>query len=94
MRHAHPAELSEVLWDMTIMSTVSSYLLFVGYAMWFSLTIGILLSMEGLSAFLHALRLHWGACSIYGFKQLQSNSTLNSTKDLVRRSRHFPLLCS
>ncbi|KAI8370412.1 V-type ATPase, V0 complex, 116kDa subunit family [Radiomyces spectabilis] len=59
------AQLSSVLWDMTLkiwfkMSGLAAALgLVVGFAMWFVLTIGVLLCMEGLSAFLHALRLHW-----------------------------------
>ncbi|KAK0474809.1 V-type ATPase, V0 complex, 116kDa subunit family [Armillaria novae-zelandiae] len=59
------AQLSEVLWEMTIEGFLNPAGLFgwIGLiiigAMWFSLTIFILCIMEGLSAFLHALRLHW-----------------------------------
>jgi len=59
------AQLSEVLWTMTIASFLDPKgilgwiaLVIVGI-MWFSLTVAILCLMEGLSAFLHALRLHW-----------------------------------
>ncbi|KAI8639998.1 V-type ATPase, V0 complex, 116kDa subunit family [Parasitella parasitica] len=59
------AQLSSVLWDMTLKiwfnmtGFVAVIGLVIGFAMWFTLTIGILLCMEGLSAFLHALRLMW-----------------------------------
>ncbi|EKM56054.1 uncharacterized protein PHACADRAFT_257099 [Phanerochaete carnosa HHB-10118-sp] len=59
------AQLSEVLWDMTLASVlgVGGIIGIVGLAavgvMWFVLTVFILCIMEGLSAFLHALRLHW-----------------------------------
>ena len=54
------AQLSDVLWTMVIDKSRSAfYVLFVGYALWFSATVAILIAMEGLSAFLHALRLHW-----------------------------------
>ncbi|ORX91936.1 V0/A0 complex, 116-kDa subunit of ATPase [Basidiobolus meristosporus CBS 931.73] len=59
------AQLSEVLWSMTLelCFTLNPSLLplgiFIGFGVWFTLTVSILLIMEGLSAFLHALRLHW-----------------------------------
>lgn len=39
-----------------IVSTIGG---FIGYSGWMAATIGVLLGMESLSAFLHALRLHW-----------------------------------
>uniref|UniRef100_A0A8C7RC95 V-type proton ATPase subunit a n=1 Tax=Oncorhynchus mykiss TaxID=8022 RepID=A0A8C7RC95_ONCMY len=59
------AELSEVLWKMVLQvalrvtSGMGSVLLAVTFAAFAVLTVTILLVMEGLSAFLHALRLHW-----------------------------------
>jgi V-type H+-transporting ATPase subunit a len=59
------AQLSEVAWSMTInnafgLSGVTGVIAaVVAFAVWLSLSIAVLVVMEGLSAFLHALRLHW-----------------------------------
>ncbi|CAJ1026336.1 putative V-type ATPase 116kDa subunit family [Leishmania utingensis] len=58
------SQLSEVFWSFAFLLTVeydngNGICIFVGFAVWMAATIGVLLGMESLSAFLHALRLHW-----------------------------------
>ncbi|XP_065882677.1 V-type proton ATPase 116 kDa subunit a 1-like isoform X2 [Dysidea avara] len=68
------AQLSEVLWTMILRplafikhadgflsfaNFTNTIVLFSSFAVWAVLTVSILIVMEGLSAFLHALRLHW-----------------------------------
>ncbi|KAI6222495.1 V-type proton ATPase subunit a [Aphelenchoides fujianensis] len=59
------AQLSEVLWDMVLRNglamsgipgIIATFCIFFAFGV---LTFSILVLMEGLSAFLHALRLHW-----------------------------------
>jgi len=56
------AQLSEVFWEMVFLRTITLenfFLVFIGFGAWAGATVGVLLGMESLSAFLHALRLHW-----------------------------------
>ncbi|ORX79440.1 ATPase V0/A0 complex [Anaeromyces robustus] len=60
-------QLSEVLWNMLLDNifglnlgiVLKAIAIFLVIGAWLGLTVAILLIMEGLSAFLHALRLHW-----------------------------------
>ncbi|CAB0036676.1 unnamed protein product [Trichogramma brassicae] len=61
------AQLSDVLWNMVLKfgfgAEEGQYLkaiyLFLSFGAWALFTLAILVMMEGLSAFLHTLRLHW-----------------------------------
>jgi len=61
------SELAAVFWTMIMITGLEStqnmgvgiVMTFVCFAAWAALTVAVLLLMESLSAFLHALRLHW-----------------------------------
>jgi len=63
------SQLSEVFWGRLFMlsfttkngeqQALNAAAIFIGFALWAGVTIGVLMIMESLSSFLHALRLHW-----------------------------------
>lgn len=61
----HFTELSEVLWTMVLIKGYmltgvgGGILMYIIFAAWAFFTVAILVMIEGLSAFLHTLRLHW-----------------------------------
>ncbi len=55
-------ELAHVFWEKAMIggiSTASPIAIFIGFAIFAAVTFGVLLCMDVLECFLHALRLHW-----------------------------------
>ncbi|PNH03163.1 Vacuolar proton ATPase a3 [Tetrabaena socialis] len=56
------SQLSAVFYDRVLMAAIemdSPFAMFIGFFVFALSTLGVLMVMESLSAFLHALRLHW-----------------------------------
>lgn len=55
------SELATVFWEKAMLSTLNLnwFAAFIGYAIFAGTTFGVLLMMDVLECFLHALRLHW-----------------------------------
>ena len=55
-------ELATVFWEKAMLAGIASnnaFFIFIAYAVFAAVTAGVLLCMDTLEAFLHALRLHW-----------------------------------
>lgn len=55
------SELATVFWEKAMLSTlnINFFAAFIGYGVFAGVTFGVLLMMDVLECFLHALRLHW-----------------------------------
>ncbi|XP_027639887.1 V-type proton ATPase 116 kDa subunit a 4 isoform X3 [Falco peregrinus] len=89
------AQLSEVLWTMVMHNGFNNsgwaglIVIFIIFAAFAVLTVAILLVMEGLSAFLHALRLHCTS-SVAPQKSEANGSLLHSSDQVLLSYGHLP----
>merc|ERR1712150_291968 len=86
------SELATVFWEKAMVETLNMnfFMAFFGYGIFAGVTLGVLLMMDVLECFLHALRLHWVEFqnkffyadgirfSPYSFKQVIMDSSASS----------------
>jgi V-type H+-transporting ATPase subunit a len=56
------SQLATVFWERALVATIemdSPVFVFIGFAVWAGISFGVLMCMDVLECFLHALRLHW-----------------------------------
>lgn len=66
------SELAGVFWEKAMLSTlnVNWFAAYIGFGIFAGVTMGVLLMMDVLECFLHALRLHWVEFQISSLKRM------------------------
>ncbi|KAL7580115.1 hypothetical protein ACA910_012875 [Epithemia clementina (nom. ined.)] len=80
------SELATVFWEKAMLSTlnVNWFAAFLGYGVFAGVTLGVLLMMDVLECFLHALRLHWVEFQNKFFKADGVRFTPYSFKQIIK----------
>jgi V-type H+-transporting ATPase subunit a len=84
------SELATVFWDKAMLSTLnmdSFIYCYFGFAVFAGVTFGVLLMMDVLECFLHALRLHWVEFQNKFFKADGIRFTPYSFKQIIKESQ-------
>lgn len=83
------SELATVFWEKAMLSTLNMgnfFAAFIGYGVFAGVTFGVLLMMDVLECFLHALRLHWVEFQNKFFKADGVRFTPYSFKQIIKDS--------
>ncbi len=85
-------ELATVFWEKCMLSVISTgnpIYIFMGFMVFWSVTFGVLLCMDVLECFLHALRLHWVEFQSKFYKADGIPFTPYSISDIIKSSNTF-----
>ncbi len=85
-------ELATVFWEKSMLSAISTgnpIYIFIGFLVFWSATSGVLLCMDVLECFLHALRLHWVEFQSKFYKADGIPFTPYSISEIIKSSNTF-----